>query len=175
MAMAYSIYCNSRFISRHMSFLFFLCQQLGQGFRAARTMFGRRGLRCNGFWRRMLMPITCQQLPTFRRSCSEHSCASLSLLFEAWRGTSPLGRISDWCSFAVIFSPLSPRQEVFAGVFNLGPSFQKDGSQFDKLFADGETFKIGELSASVMYNPWAYSRLRLPAGYHLLSSFQYFQ
>ena len=44
-------------------------------------------------------------------------------------------------------------QDVFAGVFNLGPDFQKDGSQFDKLFADGETFQIGELNASVMYTP----------------------
>lgn len=44
-------------------------------------------------------------------------------------------------------------QDMFAGVFNLGPSFPKDGSQFDKLFADGETFQIGELNASVIYTP----------------------
>ena len=44
-------------------------------------------------------------------------------------------------------------QEVFAGVFNLGPSFHKDGSQFDKLFADGDSFQIGGLSASVLYTP----------------------
>eukprot|EP00439_Symbiodinium_sp_Y106_P059667 s839_g8.t1 len=44
-------------------------------------------------------------------------------------------------------------QEVFSGVFNLGPNFRKDGSQFDHLFADGETFKLGELPASVMYTP----------------------
>ena len=44
-------------------------------------------------------------------------------------------------------------QDMFAGVFNLGPGFQKDGSQFDKLFADGETFQIGELTASVIYTP----------------------
>ena len=44
-------------------------------------------------------------------------------------------------------------QDVFAGVFNLGPDFQRDGSQFDKLFADGESFRIGELTASVMYTP----------------------
>eukprot|EP00490_Sorites_sp_Unknown_P005398 CAMPEP_0114645420 /NCGR_PEP_ID=MMETSP0191-20121206/4547_1 /TAXON_ID=126664 /ORGANISM="Sorites sp." /LENGTH=262 /DNA_ID=CAMNT_0001858059 /DNA_START=24 /DNA_END=813 /DNA_ORIENTATION=- len=35
----------------------------------------------------------------------------------------------------------------------LGPDFQKDGSQFDKLFTDGETFQLGELKASVMYTP----------------------
>ena len=44
-------------------------------------------------------------------------------------------------------------QDVFAGVFNLGPDFKKDGSQFDKLFADGESFQIGELKASVIYTP----------------------
>ena len=44
-------------------------------------------------------------------------------------------------------------QDMFAGVFNLGPGFQRDGSQFDKLFADGETFQIGELNASVLYTP----------------------
>jgi len=44
-------------------------------------------------------------------------------------------------------------QDVFAGVFNLGPNFQRDGSQFDKLFADGETFRLGELTASVIYTP----------------------
>ena len=44
-------------------------------------------------------------------------------------------------------------QDVFAGVFNFGPDFQRDGSQFDKLFADGESFRIGELTASVMYTP----------------------
>ena len=44
-------------------------------------------------------------------------------------------------------------QEVFAGVFNLGPGFQKDGSQFDKLFADGETFQLGAMRASVIYTP----------------------
>ena len=44
-------------------------------------------------------------------------------------------------------------QDVFSGVFNLGPDFKKDGSQFDKLFADGEVFNLGELDASVLYTP----------------------
>ncbi|MEQ8246873.1 MAG: MBL fold metallo-hydrolase [Alphaproteobacteria bacterium] len=44
-------------------------------------------------------------------------------------------------------------QKVFAGVFNAGPEFATDGSQFDKLFADGETFKIGKMEARVMHTP----------------------
>ena len=44
-------------------------------------------------------------------------------------------------------------QETFAGVFNLGPNFRSDGSQFDKLFADGETFNIGSMAATVLHTP----------------------
>jgi len=44
-------------------------------------------------------------------------------------------------------------QHVFAGIFNLGQKFKQDGSQFDRLFADGETFQIGSLQASVMHTP----------------------
>ena len=44
-------------------------------------------------------------------------------------------------------------QQVFKGIFNLEPEFAVDGSQFDHLFADGETFKIGALEAEVMYLP----------------------
>jgi glyoxylase-like metal-dependent hydrolase (beta-lactamase superfamily II) len=44
-------------------------------------------------------------------------------------------------------------QRTFAGVFNLGVDFPSDGSQFDHLFQDGETFVIGEASARVMHTP----------------------
>lgn len=44
-------------------------------------------------------------------------------------------------------------QGVFKGIFNLEPQFCVDGSQFDHLFADCETFKIGNLNAEVMYLP----------------------
>ncbi len=44
-------------------------------------------------------------------------------------------------------------QEIFCDIFNLGPNFPTDGSQFDKLFADGETFRIGELEGRVMHTP----------------------
>jgi glyoxylase-like metal-dependent hydrolase (beta-lactamase superfamily II) len=44
-------------------------------------------------------------------------------------------------------------QKVFKGVFNLEPGFAQDGSQFDRLFRDGERFRIGELEAEVMHVP----------------------
>ena len=44
-------------------------------------------------------------------------------------------------------------QEVFKGIFNLEPEFKTDGSQFDHLLADGETFKIGELTGKVVCVP----------------------
>jgi glyoxylase-like metal-dependent hydrolase (beta-lactamase superfamily II) len=43
-------------------------------------------------------------------------------------------------------------QETFKGVFNL-KDFATDGSQFDHRFADGETFRIGELEARVIGTP----------------------
>lgn len=44
-------------------------------------------------------------------------------------------------------------QEVFGKVFNEGTEFQRDGSQFDRLFKDGDTYKIGNLSAFAMHTP----------------------
>jgi glyoxylase-like metal-dependent hydrolase (beta-lactamase superfamily II) len=44
-------------------------------------------------------------------------------------------------------------QATFRDIFNLEPSFEADGSQFDHLFRDGETFMIGELQASALHVP----------------------
>ncbi len=44
-------------------------------------------------------------------------------------------------------------QGVFKKVFNAEDAFATDGRQFDKLFEDGETFKIGTLEAKVMHTP----------------------
>jgi glyoxylase-like metal-dependent hydrolase (beta-lactamase superfamily II) len=44
-------------------------------------------------------------------------------------------------------------QGVFKNIFNLEAEFKPDGSQFDHLFADGERFSIGALTASVMHTP----------------------
>jgi len=44
-------------------------------------------------------------------------------------------------------------QEVFGKTFNEGTEFQRDGSQFDRLFKDGDTYKIGNMQAFVMHTP----------------------
>jgi glyoxylase-like metal-dependent hydrolase (beta-lactamase superfamily II) len=44
-------------------------------------------------------------------------------------------------------------QAHFSPVFNLKAPFVADGSQFDHLFSDGESFAIGELTGSVMHTP----------------------
>lgn len=44
-------------------------------------------------------------------------------------------------------------QKTFRPIFNLGEHFPVDGSQFDRLFADGDRFAIGELQAEVIAVP----------------------
>jgi glyoxylase-like metal-dependent hydrolase (beta-lactamase superfamily II) len=44
-------------------------------------------------------------------------------------------------------------QETFKGVFNLGPEFTADGSQFDRLFTDGEVFEVGAMAVEAMHTP----------------------
>lgn len=44
-------------------------------------------------------------------------------------------------------------QEVFGKVFNAGTAFERDGSQFDRLFDDGDAFPIGNLQAAVLHVP----------------------
>ena len=44
-------------------------------------------------------------------------------------------------------------QKVFASLFNEGPAFARDGSQFDVLLADGAEFAIGGLSARALHTP----------------------
>lgn len=44
-------------------------------------------------------------------------------------------------------------QETFGKLFNAGTEFQRDGSQFDRLFEDGDSFEIGGLRARAMHTP----------------------
>lgn len=44
-------------------------------------------------------------------------------------------------------------QETFGKIFNEGCEFQRDGSQFDALFSDGDTYKVGSMTALVMATP----------------------
>ncbi|WP_332719772.1 MBL fold metallo-hydrolase [Pelagibacterium mangrovi] len=43
-------------------------------------------------------------------------------------------------------------QKLWKGIYNW-PDFRADGSQWDKLFAHGETFKVGNIDAHVMFSP----------------------
>lgn len=44
-------------------------------------------------------------------------------------------------------------QDTFGKVFNEGTEFQRDGSQFDALFKDGDTFSVGSLKGFAMHTP----------------------
>ncbi|MEE9453062.1 MAG: MBL fold metallo-hydrolase [Paracoccaceae bacterium] len=44
-------------------------------------------------------------------------------------------------------------QDTFGKVFNEGTEFQRNGSQFDKLFVEGDQFNIGDLRVDVLHTP----------------------
>lgn len=44
-------------------------------------------------------------------------------------------------------------QNTFGKVFNEGTEFQRDGSQFDQLFGEGDQFRVGGLTGYVMHTP----------------------
>ena len=43
-------------------------------------------------------------------------------------------------------------QKLWKGIYNW-PDFPADGSQWDKLFAEGETFRVGNVPARVLFSP----------------------
>ena len=44
-------------------------------------------------------------------------------------------------------------QALFRDVFNLGPDFPVDGSQFDRLLADGDVLEVGSLRVEALHTP----------------------
>lgn len=44
-------------------------------------------------------------------------------------------------------------QDTFGKVFNEGTEFQRDGSQFDRLFDDGDSYQIGGMTCHAMHTP----------------------
>ena len=44
-------------------------------------------------------------------------------------------------------------QDTFGKVFNAGTEFARDGRQFDHLFADGDTYKVGNIEARAIHTP----------------------
>lgn len=44
-------------------------------------------------------------------------------------------------------------QTLWQGIYNLPEDFPTDGSQWDRLFADGDTFMVGNVPVTVMFSP----------------------
>jgi len=44
-------------------------------------------------------------------------------------------------------------QDIFGKAFNAGDDFARDGSQFDQLFSDGDSFRVGGLEGRVLHTP----------------------
>ncbi|KAA9009473.1 MBL fold metallo-hydrolase [Histidinibacterium aquaticum] len=44
-------------------------------------------------------------------------------------------------------------QDTFGKVFNEGTEFQRDGSQFDRLFDDGDTYLVGGMKCLALHTP----------------------
>jgi glyoxylase-like metal-dependent hydrolase (beta-lactamase superfamily II) len=44
-------------------------------------------------------------------------------------------------------------QDTFGKVFNEGTEFQRDGSQFDQLFTEGDSIMIGQMRCDVLHTP----------------------
>lgn len=44
-------------------------------------------------------------------------------------------------------------QEIFGKAFNAGTEFARDGSQFDRLFREGDTFQVGGLEGRILHTP----------------------
>lgn len=44
-------------------------------------------------------------------------------------------------------------QDTFGKVFNEGTEFARDGSQFDRLFKDGDTYRVGTIEAVALSTP----------------------
>jgi len=44
-------------------------------------------------------------------------------------------------------------QDTFGKIFNEGTEFQRDGSQFDALFEDGDTYRVGGMTGFVIATP----------------------
>ena len=52
-----------------------------------------------------------------------------------------------------IGSHITDVQQTFGKIFNEGTEFQRDGSQFDRLFVEGDTSYIGQLRGDVLHTP----------------------
>jgi len=52
-----------------------------------------------------------------------------------------------------IGAEISTVQDTFGKVFNEGTEFQRDGSQFDGLFVEGDMIKVGNMDINILHTP----------------------
>jgi glyoxylase-like metal-dependent hydrolase (beta-lactamase superfamily II) len=52
-----------------------------------------------------------------------------------------------------IGSNISVVQHVFGQVFDAGPEFARDGSQFDRLLDDGDSIQVGQMAGCALHTP----------------------
>ncbi|MDC0530669.1 MBL fold metallo-hydrolase [Alphaproteobacteria bacterium] len=52
-----------------------------------------------------------------------------------------------------ISEKISDIQDIFGKTFNAGTEFQRDGSQFDKLFKNNDEYHIGNINCKVIHTP----------------------
>lgn len=53
----------------------------------------------------------------------------------------------------IICKDITKVQDIFGKVFNAGTEFERDGSQFDRLLSDGDSYMIGNISARAIHTP----------------------
>ena len=62
--------------------------------------------------------------------------------------------IQEKCGGQIMISrEITAVQNIFGKVFNAGTEFERDGSQFDKLLSDGDTYHLGNIPARVIHTP----------------------
>jgi len=62
--------------------------------------------------------------------------------------------IQEKCGGQIMISrEITTVQNIFGKVFNAGTEFERDGSQFDKLLSDGDTYHLGNIPARVIHTP----------------------
>jgi len=62
--------------------------------------------------------------------------------------------IQEKCGGQIMISKeISAVQNIFGKVFNAGTEFERDGSQFDKLLEDGDTYRVGNLEGRAIHTP----------------------
>lgn len=53
----------------------------------------------------------------------------------------------------IICKDITKVQDIFGKVFNAGTEFERDGSQFDRLLSDGDSYMIGNIAARAIHTP----------------------